>query len=360
MTSKRSPSEARRALALFVVIKLLILWFGVQAFIVIRNESLPTMHSWLSIWNQWDAPHYLDIARDGYVTTGEERRWIVFFPLFPWLTRAASVVTGDELVGAFIVSTIASLFIAWLFFKLVRLDEDDEIARQSVWYLSIFPAAYFLHIPYTEAVFIALAVGSFYAARRGRWEAAGVVGAPAALTRINGMLLAPALALEAWTEYRKTRRFDARWLWVLVIGAGALAYLWVNKSVTGEWFKFREYQDEHWNHTFTPPLMAAVDAWRGIWLRPPSESIMVGWQAFLFTATARARAGGRWMRQRPSYALWATLHIALFTSVGLLLGSPRYSLAIFPIFTCFARITRDRPVLRALIVAWSLLFLALF
>lgn len=360
MTSKRSPSEARRALALFVVIKLLILWFGIQAFIVIRNESLPTVHSWLSIWDQWDAPHYLDIARDGYVTEGEARRWIVFFPLFPWLTRGVNFAVGDALVSAFIVSTIASLFIAWLLFKLVRLDEDDEIARESVWFLSIFPAAYFLHIGYTEPVFIALVLGSFFAVRRGRWAAAGILGALASLTRINGAFMVPALAVEAWTEYRTTRRFEMRWLWALVAGAGTLIYLWVNKAVTGDWFTFRHYQDDHWNHTFTLPLMAAVDAWRGIWLRPPSESIMVGWQEFLFTAITVAATVWSWMRQRPSYALWATLNIALFTSVGLLLGAPRYSLAIFPIFTCFARITRERPVLRALIIAWSLLFLALF
>ena len=360
MASKRSPSEARRALALFILIKLLILWFGIQAYIVIRNESLPTMHSWLGIWNQWDAPHYLDIIRDGYVTEGDARRWIVFFPLFPWLARAVDFVIGDPLTSAFIVSTVASLFVAWLFFELVRLDDDDETARESVFYLAIFPTAYFLHMPYTESVFLALVFGSFLGARRGRWAVAGILGALAALTRVNGMLLAPALALEAWTEYRKTRRFDPRWLWIVFVGAGTLVYLGVNKSVTGDWFMFRRYQAEHWNHSFTLPLFSMVDSWRGIWLRPPSESIMVGWQELLFTLLALAVTDWSRFRLRPSYALWSTLNIALVTSVGLLLGSPRYALAIFPIFICFARITRDRPVLRAVLIAWSLLFLALF
>ena len=58
----------------------------------------------LEVWNRWDAPHYLDIARQGYVSTGEESRWIVFYPLYPWLVRAASLVLRDELLAAFFVS----------------------------------------------------------------------------------------------------------------------------------------------------------------------------------------------------------------------------------------------------------------
>lgn len=360
MASKRSPSETGRAVALFVILKLLILWFGVQAYMVIRNESLPTPQSWLGIWNQWDAPHYLDIVRDGYVTEGDARRWIVFFPLFPWVTRVVDFVVQDPLTSAFLVSTVASLFVAALFFRLVRLDEDVEIAQEAVWYLSIFPTAYFLHIGYTESLFLALTLGCFLAARKGNWAVAGIVGALAALTRVNGALLAPALAVEAFLVYRRTRRIEWRWLWILAIGAGTAVYLWVNYSVTGDMWMFRRYQDEHWNHSFSLPFFSMVDAWRGIWLRPASEAVMVGWQELLFTIIAIAATVWSWFRLRASYALWATLNLALFTSAGILLGVPRYSLALFPIFVCFAKITPGRPLLRAVIVAWSLSFLALF
>ncbi len=44
----------------------------------------------------------------GYEATGERSYWLVFYPLFPWLTRLVSPF-GDYILGAFIVSTIASL-----------------------------------------------------------------------------------------------------------------------------------------------------------------------------------------------------------------------------------------------------------
>src|SRR6476661_10595779 len=47
--------------------------------------------TWETLWNRWDATHYLNLAKDGYVAKGPGRFSIVFYPLFPWLIRAAYV-----------------------------------------------------------------------------------------------------------------------------------------------------------------------------------------------------------------------------------------------------------------------------
>ncbi len=47
----------------------------------------------------------------------------------------------------------------------MRLDLDDELASRAVWFLYIYPTAYFLHIGYTEALFLALTLATFLAAR---------------------------------------------------------------------------------------------------------------------------------------------------------------------------------------------------
>ena len=39
--------------------------------------------SFMPLWCHWDVNHYLNIARDGYVATGDERLRLVFFPLYP-------------------------------------------------------------------------------------------------------------------------------------------------------------------------------------------------------------------------------------------------------------------------------------
>lgn len=350
-------SDTGRIVALAVVLKLLVLWLGIQAFIVFSNEPLPTPHQWLEIWNRWDAPHYLDLIDHGYTATGEERYWIVFFPLFPWIARACNVLFGDPLTSAFFVSTIASLAAAVLLYKLARIDDDETEARDAVWFLLIFPTAYFLHIGYTESLFLALVLASFLAARRGRWAMAGVAGAFAGLARVNGLLLVPALAAEAFVEYRRTRKFDAAWLWIALAGLGFAGYLVLNKQVTGDFFTFQRHQAEHWNRTLSMPWVSMGQAWSGIWVRTPSDSIMVGWQELLFTLIAIAATVWAAIRSRASYAVWCALNVLLWTSTGLLLSAPRYALTLFPMFFWFAR---SRGLGRAAITAWSLLWLALF
>lgn len=350
--------QARAALSIFVAAKLLVLWLGLQSALVLLDRPLPAR--WLDVWNRWDAPHYVDIVEDGYVSTGEGRKWIVFFPLFPWIARLFNYVLGDAAFSAFFVATLASLAAARLLYRLAALDEGAERARDAVFFLAIFPTSYFLHIGYTEGLFLALSLGAFLAARKGKWAVAGVVGALAALSRVNGALLVPALALEAWSDYRRTKRLDPRWLWLLVIGAGTAVYLALNKRVAGSFFAFQLYQRDVWNRRLAMPWVSIYDAWRSVWERPPSESIMVGWQELFFTLLAISVVLWSWLRLRPSYALWATLNVLLWTSTGFLLSAPRYALTVFPIYFCFARLSDGRPLTRAAITSWSLLFLGLF
>src|SRR5688500_17454805 len=98
-----------RAAALVLLVKALLLFYCAQAFVLWKNERLGSVYDWLALWNRWDAPHYLDIARMGYGSDGVEARWIVFYPLYPWLVRAAAFVLRDEMLGAFFVSGLASV-----------------------------------------------------------------------------------------------------------------------------------------------------------------------------------------------------------------------------------------------------------
>jgi len=85
---------------------------------------------------------------------------------------------------------VASMFVAPLLYRLVRHDEDASVALRSAWFLLIFPTAYFLHIGYTEALFMALVLGSFLAARTERWWLAGLIGGLAALALIVYLFVA--------------------------------------------------------------------------------------------------------------------------------------------------------------------------
>jgi hypothetical protein len=55
-----------------------------------------------------------------------------------------------------------------------------------------------------------------------------------------------------------------------------------------------------------------------------------------------------------------TCNWLLWTSTKFVLSVPRYTLVMFPAYFLFARSADSRPVLKAIITIWSLLFLALF
>ena len=68
------------------------------------------------------------------------------------------------------------------------------VARRSVLYLALFPTSFFLGAVYGESLFLALAVGTFALAERGRLGWAAITAGLALLTRAQGVALLPALA----------------------------------------------------------------------------------------------------------------------------------------------------------------------
>ena len=73
-----------------------------------------------------------------------------------------------------------------------------EGQRDTILLLALFPIGYVFTAIYSDAMFLALASGSFLAARRQRALLAGVLGALAVGTRIMGLALIPALIVLLW------------------------------------------------------------------------------------------------------------------------------------------------------------------
>jgi len=348
---------------LTLIIKLAILNFGIFAVAVIAGQQLgPGLRGILQIWNYWDAPHYLDLAVLGYravdpgvqMIDGYQRAfpgdlplYMVFFPLFPWLVGTVNAVIHEPLVSAFLVSTIASLFVAPLLYRLVRPEEGRHVGLLAAWFLLIFPTAYFLHIGYTESLFLALVLGSFLAARNDRWWLAGLLGGLAALTRVNGLVLIPALAADAWLAWDADpeHRIRAEWLAIGLVAVGFAGYLALNLVVYGDAFAFLQIQREHWFKELAPP-------WQGISgvihfitdSREPVDALKYGWFELAFIVLGLAGTVVAALRFRPSWFVWMAGNWLLFTSTSFVLSVPRYSLTLFPLFAWFALLGRRRAV----------------
>jgi Gpi18-like mannosyltransferase len=298
----------------------------------------------------------MDLVEHGYSGGGKDRVLLAFFPFYPWLVRAFAWALRDPLLAAFVVSAAASIAAGLMLRRLAELDESRAVARSAVWFFAIFPTAYFLHIPYTESLFLGLALGCIVAARDDRWMLAGLLGACASLTRINGLILVPVLALEAFLVWRTKRRFDPRWLWSLAVGAGFLGYLWLNQHVAGDPLAFAHIQQEHWYHKLTPPWVGIRD----VWLRIGRLNGMEGLHEFIYIAFTFACTIWCWVKLRASYAVWMTCNWLLITCTTFIISVPRYALTFFPIFILLGRAGTGRPLAFGAMTIAFLLFMGLY
>lgn len=345
--------------AIVLITKFLILFLSFQAFQVLVNTPINSWGDFLGIWKRWDAVHYLDIAQYGYTTVGDRKFDLAFFPFYPFLIRIVSYLVGNYVVSGIIVSGIFSIVAAYFLKKITLLDYSKETALLSVFFLFIFPTSYFLHIPYTESLFLALSIGAFYFARTNSWLWAGIFGLFACLTRVNGMILVPALLFEIFYEYRQTKSFNRKWLWFLLIPTGFLGYLFINHYVTGNAFTFLTYQKEHWSKNLDFPWKGIIGTYNSL-NRSPSESMMVAFQELFFIGIGLLATVFSWFKQRKSYSVWMTLNWLLFVSTSFILSVPRYTLTLFPMFIAFAFLSEKNYSLKILITIWSILYLGLF
>ncbi len=353
---KLDKSEIRNLLLVIFVFIAGSFLFQVLGLIIIQNEA-PSLDG---IWNRWDAPHYTKIAENGYVAEGDDKVLIAFFPLYPALIRLFNYAFNNFALSALVVSNLAYLLAAFYLYRLVRLDHPKRVALSAVFLFSIFPTAYFLHAGYTESLFIALVITSFYYARLGKWWLASLIGLFASATRITGFLLFPALAVEYLSQSKfklKSIRKDVFWL--ALVPVGLFAYLAINYFIFGNPLYFISAQSEHWTTSLSPP-------WHGLW---GSWNTMMTWESFV----DRAMLGGAalvfgslaWIfvfysffRQRLSYALYVAGSVLVFTSASFLVSTPRYVLSLFPIYIMLA--SRKSDAVQYCLIFISLLLHFLF
>src|SRR5215210_1703766 len=163
---------------------------------------------------RWDSVWYLRIADSGYgrnASPGSGHRPLLaqdsmpraaFFPLYPLLVRGVGTLFGGShgalLAAAYLISLVAFLGALALLHRLAELELGRRLARPTLLLLSVFPAAVYIGAPYSESLFLLLAVGAFYAARSGSWAWAGACAALASATRSAGLLLLIPLAMLWW------------------------------------------------------------------------------------------------------------------------------------------------------------------
>jgi len=317
------------------------------------------------VWERWDACWYIKIATFGY-ESGEQSA--AFFPAFPMAVRVVATITFLPYpVAGMIVPAIAFVAAVTGLVRLVETSHGIVIARRAALYLGIFPSAFFLFAPFTEALFLAAVVWTLVFARERRWLLAAVLAFVAGLTRVQGLLLVLPLAWEALVaarDARSDRRLatrDGRFIVatsVIATVAPAIAFLgfaFAARQLSGE----TPYDAQaFWGGTsFHPPweVVAASYRWiveRGDGAQALNLITLIGSAALLLAAARRMPL---------TYSLYAwppIILIALRIQPTPLTSTIRYVVVLFPIFIVLALLT-GRPWLERAWVILSLLFLGL-
>jgi hypothetical protein len=248
------------------------------------------------------------------------------------------------------------------FYRLAQLEYDKKIARLSLTYMLLFPTSFFLVAVYTEGLFLALAVGAFYATRTQRWGLALLLTALAVLTKNQGVFLALALLV----EYGQQREWNWRKLdpKILYFGLPALAmagWMLYNFLAFNNPLAFVAATQKYWNRTFSWPWTTLFDTFNHVFVVNQNGARLVENSqdfdmqlfdliitlCFLLLVPVIIVALGR-NKLRLAYAVFFAF--CLFQpltaphTISILTSLPRYLMLIFPAFFLLAHAGQRWPL----------------
>jgi hypothetical protein len=233
-------------------------------------------------WARWDSIQYLGIAHDGYdlshcTTTYTPADWCGdagWFPAYPWLVHALRVV-GLPLRGTAVAVSwffaAATLVLLWNTFFRRRL---DAAALGALVYAAWAPGQVYDYAVFPLSMLAFFTVASLWFLHRGRYAAAGLSGAVAALTYPLGVLLIPVSVL--WLLTRRGSPWRARLRRIASAGGlaslGVLALLIDQRIETGRWNAYFLVQDKY-HHNLQNPIAATRDSLRPLVHGSPLELV---------------------------------------------------------------------------------------
>jgi Gpi18-like mannosyltransferase len=363
----RTREALRYSLTVFVAVRLVLFVAGMVAAGLIHPidpVSVPGWHAPLvaggdwrvvfTAWERFDALWFLRIADAGYRMTDGSA---AFYPLFPLLVRVVSFALGGHPFAAGMLVSNASFAAALCVLYLLTAEERSvETARTAVLLTAVFPSALFFYAPYSESLFLLLVLVCFRAARRRAWWMAAAAAVLAALTRIVGIALAPALAIEAIQQWREGHRSSlVRGLVAAAApGVGTAAYLWYWYAKIGDALAPIHFQ-VNWLRTPSWPWVTFAKATEDLVRYVGTEN--GGYWAIDWLIVVPVVAASIWAirRYRPSYVvyMWSGLLIPLsyVFEPRPLMSMPRFVLPLFPVFWAISELTHRWRIPRAAVAA---------
>jgi hypothetical protein len=362
------PEPLRLFLGLLAAVlasRFLILGFGSLWEIYFRPSERVNLYG---AWIKWDSNHYLAIAREGYSPgPGDAKYRIVFFPLYSLLIKALWFIFRDYTFSGLVLSTLSLTASCYLLHRLTCIEDDRPAGARAAFFLIASPFSVFLGLVYTESLFLALSLACFLALKKRRWLLAGMAGFSAALTKNQGLLLVIPFFIEAVECLALERKLHggrgsasraiASFLPILLIPAGFAAYCLLNFAVTGDPFRFLEFQRDHWSNVFgffaqnIRGMAAQAFSYDKMGYR---FTLMILQPAVFISALALLFAAAR-KRISASVLAYSLAYLVISYSPTWLLSGARYSTALFFIPMTLSLHTKKKEAFGAWALASSAL-----
>lgn len=194
-----------RTIGLIIILRLFLygcMWlFGIS----IQNHQHTDLGSFR--WNHlqnWDGSWYLKIAEKDYPHLPKENQELQtyrFFPAYPLSIKALNLLTGSSMTSAMLLSQILYLVLVLFVCNIAgdmkkgSLDSKTELEQGcegKFWTLAAllaFPSSFILALPYSEVLFLTMAIGYWWALRKGFHWIAFLFGVVAGATRVSGFFI---------------------------------------------------------------------------------------------------------------------------------------------------------------------------
>ncbi len=359
----------RRAMLLYLIMRFGLSLWAVLALVVVPVETGPdkAMRPYLGSepvdeglvslllgpWQRFDTLHYIHLARYGYEAGTHHT---VFPPLYPLLIRVVDVLLGEQyLLAALLVSNLSAIGYLTVFLVLAEREIGSVDAERAQIYAALYPWAFFLLAGYSEPLFLLLVGLALWMGQRGRGWVSGLCSTLAALTRLQGGVLALLLAFEA-LRARKFRLWPlgADLLWPVLPALASFFFL-IGRAWAGIEPISITYAT-HWHHASTFPWVGMATNVRHM---IAGTAHPTDWFDFLVACLLIVLTVIAWRQLSPIYALYMTLAV-LFNIPHVRTPHPmcsvgRHSIEVFPVFFLLGRWGSRTPWLNRLILYPSII-----
>lgn len=336
-------------------------------------------NNWIDGWVRWDSFWYESIVDPRPRFVPPELSNANFFPFYSWVSWITALPLRPFLgleqafyIGALIVSSVSFMLGLKAVERITIRLSDHAVAARTVWLIAVFPFSFFFTAVYADALYFCLCAWSLTLAVERRWYLACALAAMAAMTRIPGIALFPALGLEYLRQHDWRPRLSREALiCIAILAIGPIVVGGYYEWRYGNPLEFLYARQAGWKRAsgldgymrdfgyfFQPPLLPCRGVADCIREFAPTRTLLgVIYLALIPISIAlvvsRARALG------VGLTAWALISIAMALPNGFD-GVGRFTLVLFPVFISLAMVLRDRRAFAAVCLACLPLLLLFF